>query len=46
MFLVHAVNVARYFNKWGWIRDPVRNKLNARTLQQIDILRDKEKLRR
>jgi GT2 family glycosyltransferase len=35
MFLVHAANVARYFNKWGWLRDPERDRLNARTLSQF-----------
>lgn len=35
MFFVHAVNVARYFNKWGWLRDPARRKLNEKTLRQI-----------
>lgn len=29
MFLIHAVNICRYFNKWGWIRDPERDLYNA-----------------
>lgn len=35
MFIIHAVNVSRYFNKWGWMNDPMRNRLNRRTLAQF-----------
>jgi GT2 family glycosyltransferase len=35
MLAVHIVNVSRYFNKWGWLRDPERDRLNARTLAQL-----------
>lgn len=35
MLGIHLANLARYFNKWGWIRDPVRDQLNARTLAQF-----------
>jgi GT2 family glycosyltransferase len=35
MFLVHAENIARYFNKWGWLHDPVRDQLNDKTLRQF-----------
>lgn len=30
MLLIHAVNMAAYFNKWGWFADPFRRKVNAR----------------
>lgn len=36
MFLIHAFNIIRYFNKWGWIADRDRKYLNARTLAQLD----------
>jgi GT2 family glycosyltransferase len=35
MLAVHAVNVARYFNKWGWLRDAERDRLNHKTLAQL-----------
>lgn len=35
MMLIHAVNLVRYFNKWGWFRDPVRDSLNAKTLDLL-----------
>lgn len=30
MLWVHIVNMVRYFNKWGWLRDPARKAANAR----------------
>lgn len=27
----HLVSAVRYFNKWGWVRDPLRKALNTRT---------------
>ncbi|MDE6265755.1 MAG: glycosyltransferase family 2 protein [Muribaculaceae bacterium] len=35
LMLVHSRNMIRYFNKWGWIRDPQRNKWNAMLDQLI-----------
>jgi GT2 family glycosyltransferase len=35
MLFIHATNMFRYFNKWGWIFDPSRVALNARTLAQL-----------
>lgn len=32
------VNVGRYFNKWGWIRDPERDAINRRCLEQFPDL--------
>ena len=34
MFVIHAFNMCRYFNKWGWFFDKVRTDLNKRTLEQ------------
>lgn len=30
------VNFARYFNKWGWIRDPERSRVNAATVARLE----------
>lgn len=30
MLMVHIVNMARYFNKWGWWRDSARREVNRR----------------
>ena len=35
MLLVHAYNLIKYFNKWGWLSDPSREKLNRKTLDQF-----------
>lgn len=31
---LHAVSAIRYFNKWGWLHDPIRVRLNARTFDR------------
>ena len=31
-------NGIRYFNKWGWVRDPARDRINAATLSSLDLL--------
>jgi len=36
MFAIHAFNLIKYFNKWGWVWDPIRSALNKRTLSQFD----------
>jgi GT2 family glycosyltransferase len=28
MFVIHALNIIKYFNKWGWVIDPERRRLN------------------
>jgi hypothetical protein len=33
------VSAARYFNKWGWLRDAERDRINARTLRAADPVR-------
>jgi len=35
MFLIHLLNMIRYFNKWGWFYDPIRRNLNYKTLLQF-----------
>ena len=36
MTWVHIKNMCRYFNKWGWFRDPERDMMNRLTLSQFD----------
>jgi GT2 family glycosyltransferase len=36
LFRHHLVSAARYFNKWGWLRDEERARVNARTLRKED----------
>ena len=36
MFMIHAENMVKYFNKWGWFRDPIRDELNNKTAHQFD----------
>ncbi len=31
LLLLHIRSAVRYFNKWGWMYDPIRRALNART---------------
>jgi GT2 family glycosyltransferase len=35
MLIVHVYNLVKYFNKWGWINDPIRERLNQRTLKNL-----------
>ena len=35
MFAVHAYNMIKYFNKWGWLIDRKRNKTNRDILKQL-----------
>lgn len=32
---VHIVNLVKYFNKWGWIYDPERSRVNRMTLAKL-----------
>lgn len=36
MLIIHAVNLVKYFNKWGWFFDAERRKMNKETLKAID----------
>lgn len=35
MLWIHAVNMIKYFNKWGWLRDKKREEFNRRCLKVI-----------
>jgi GT2 family glycosyltransferase len=35
MMWIHIINLVRYFNKWGWMKDSVRDDLNAKTLDLL-----------
>ena len=35
LFFVHIMNLIRYFNKWGWIYDKERQKINNRLEREI-----------
>jgi GT2 family glycosyltransferase len=35
----HVVSAARYFNKWGWLRDEERDRINARALETAGLAR-------
>jgi GT2 family glycosyltransferase len=35
----HMVSAARYFNKWGWLRDEERDRVNTRTLRASSLAR-------
>jgi len=35
MFFIHGFNLCKYFNKWGWLQDPIRDRLNRKTLDQF-----------
>jgi GT2 family glycosyltransferase len=34
-----CVSAWRYFDKWGWLRDPERDRINARALRQLGQVR-------
>lgn len=36
MFLIHSINMIKYFNKWGWFYDPERKRLNFKISNQFD----------
>lgn len=36
LFFVHVVNMARYFNKWGWFKDTQRRRINTETLNNLN----------
>jgi hypothetical protein len=41
MFAIHAVNMAKYFNKWGWFFDRERRDFNRRLLATMPRLEGK-----
>lgn len=38
MMWIHIVNMIKYFNKWGWIFDAERKKLNRQLLKEIGFV--------
>lgn len=36
MLWVHITNIIKYFNKWGWILDNERRKINKRVLSELN----------
>jgi len=40
LFIIHVINMIRYFNKWGWINDKKRKQINRQTLDQILTLKN------
>lgn len=35
MLIIHIFNLCKYFNKWGWFHDSIRERLNRKTLEQF-----------
>ena len=36
MLIIHIVNMIKYFNKWGWVFDKERRKVNNEILKQLE----------
>jgi GT2 family glycosyltransferase len=36
MFAIHLYNIVKYFNKWGWLFDSERKKINKAVLCQLE----------
>lgn len=39
MLMIHLINLARYFNKWGWFFDRERRAINQKVLRELDYFR-------
>lgn len=39
MLRIHAWNLIKYFNKWGWVADEERKTINKRTLQNLGYIK-------
>lgn len=35
LLMYHVISTIKYFNKWGWFKDPERRAVNAELMQQI-----------
>jgi GT2 family glycosyltransferase len=35
MLVIHTFNIIKYFNKWGWFHDPIRDDLNSKAKHQF-----------
>jgi GT2 family glycosyltransferase len=38
MFIIHIVNIIKYFNKWGWIFDRERKEINKKVLNELGYI--------
>lgn len=38
LFRIFVGSAIKYFNKWGWIRDPQRKKMNNQLLREVGIM--------
>ena len=36
MLKIHSINMIKYFNKWGWVIDRKRSKVNKRILKELN----------
>ncbi|MCL2597630.1 MAG: glycosyltransferase [Paludibacter sp.] len=41
LFFIHILNIIKYFNKWGWIFDRERDKINRQIITQINTINRK-----
>lgn len=39
-FFIHLASAVKYFNKWGWLRDPERSRVNRETLRSMTPCRE------
>ncbi|MGN0186205.1 MAG: glycosyltransferase [Paludibacteraceae bacterium] len=37
LLIIHIINMIRYFNKWGWVRDTKRTAINKQTLTHLNL---------
>ena len=44
LLMIHFINLVRYFNKWGWMFDNSRKKINALTSAKISLSMQAEKM--
>jgi len=40
----HMINMSRYFNKWGWLKDSERDEYNARCMKEIADQKEQMKM--
>ena len=36
MFIIHSINIIKYFNKWGWFFDKERLEINKKVLTELN----------
>jgi len=41
-FIIHIINIIKYFNKWGWFFDRERKKVNFQCINEIKLLKKDE----